>query len=136
MGIGVAMGTAIPEVKQAVDYFTLSCDQYGVAWWLEKKISEFKTKVLSSQGDGRKQEDFASFDLKIHNAIALNQNWAFTGYTPVGYKIDEAWLENYGLVNLISAKYPFNQPFVEFNLENIKKNGIWNVMPVFDGDHM
>ena len=24
-------------------------------------------------------------------------------------------------VNLISAKFPFNQPFVEFNLENIKK---------------
>ena len=38
-------------------------------------------------------------------------------------------------VILISAKYPFNQPFVEFNLENIKP-GIWNVMPVFDGDQM
>lgn len=24
-------------------------------------------------------------------------------------------------VNLISVKYPFDQPFVEFNLENIKK---------------
>ena len=71
------MGTAIPEVKQAADYITLSCDQDGVAWWLEKKISEFKTKVLSSQGDGRKQEDFASFDLKIHNAIALNQKCCF-----------------------------------------------------------
>ena len=78
--------------------------------------------MLSSQGDGIKQEDFASFDLKIHNAIALNQKMgAFTGYTPGGYKIDETMLENDGLVKLISAKYPFNQPFVEFNLENIKK---------------
>ena len=49
-GIGVAMGTAIPEVKQAADYFTLSCNQDGVAWWLEKKISEFKTKVLILKG--------------------------------------------------------------------------------------
>ena len=44
------MGNAIPEVKQAADYFTLSCDQDGVAWWLEKKISDFKTKVLILKG--------------------------------------------------------------------------------------
>lgn len=31
-GIGVAMGNAIPEVKQAADCITLSCDQDGVAW--------------------------------------------------------------------------------------------------------
>ena len=68
--------------------------------------------------------------------LPLIKNGAFTGYTPGGYKIDETMLENDGLVKLISVKYPFNQPFVEFNLENIKKNGIWNVMPVFDGDHM
>ena len=53
--------------------------------------------------------------------LPLIKNGAFTGYTPGGYKIDETMLENDGLVKLISAKYPFNQPFVEFNLENIKK---------------
>ena len=31
-GIGVAMGNAIPEVEQAADCITLSCDQDGVAW--------------------------------------------------------------------------------------------------------
>ena len=50
------------------------------------------------------------------------------------YPIDEQWLENDGLVNLISAKYPFDDPHMDYNPKKVK-TGIWNVMPVSTGDH-
>jgi len=37
-GKGVAMGNAIPEVKAVVNEVTLSCDEDGVAVYLEKNI--------------------------------------------------------------------------------------------------
>lgn len=50
------------------------------------------------------------------------------------YPINEDWLENDGLVNLISAKYPFDDPHTEYNYRIIGR-GCWNVMPVSTGDH-
>lgn len=50
------------------------------------------------------------------------------------FPIDENWLENDGLVNLVSAKYPFDDPYTDYNPNDIQK-GIWNVMPVSTGDH-
>lgn len=54
--------------------------------------------------------------------------------TSTDYYIDETWLENDGLVNLVSAKYPFDDQWTEYDSNNIQK-GIWNVMPVSTGDH-
>lgn len=50
------------------------------------------------------------------------------------YPIDETWLENDGMVNVISAKYPFTDEWQDFDSENIVK-GKWNVMPVLKGHH-
>ena len=50
------------------------------------------------------------------------------------YPIDKSWLENDGLVNLVSAKYPFDDPHTDYDADNIQK-GIWNVMPLSIGDH-
>lgn len=50
------------------------------------------------------------------------------------FKIDETWLPNDGLVNVVSAKYPTGEEWQEFDSENIVK-GKWNVMPTRDGDH-
>ena len=50
------------------------------------------------------------------------------------FPIDESWLENDGLVNVVSAKYPFDEPHTEYNPSDIRK-GVWNVMPVSTGDH-
>ena len=60
---------------------------------------------------------------------------SLTGKTDGGIVIDESWLENDGLVNTCSALYPMYQPHTEFNSANVKA-GTWNVMPVYDGDHM
>lgn len=50
------------------------------------------------------------------------------------FPITDEWLENDGLVNLISAKYPFDDPHTDYNPDSIE-TGIWNVMPVSTGDH-
>ena len=41
---------------------------------------------------------------------------------------------NDGLVNIGSAKHPDNQPFKDFDPDNIE-TGIWQVMPEQEGDH-
>lgn len=58
-----------------------------------------------------------------------------TGTTPGGYVVDERWLENDGLVNTYSALAPIGNDSVKFDAENIQP-GVWNIMPVYNGDHM
>ncbi len=53
-------------------------------------------------------------------------------YTGVIY--NEHWLANDALVNTESAKYPLDEPFTEYDASSIEK-GVWNVMPVSEGDH-
>ena len=59
----------------------------------------------------------------------------FIGTTKGGFRIDESWQENDGLVNTISEKFPIGQPHVDYDETNIQK-GTWNVMPIYKGDHM
>jgi len=50
------------------------------------------------------------------------------------FKIDKTWLPNDGLVNVVSAKYPFGEAWQDYDANNIR-SGIWNVMPTRNGDH-
>lgn len=59
----------------------------------------------------------------------------YTGATKGGYVIDESWQMNDGLVNTISAKAPFGAPQKEYEEGNVQ-TGVWNIMPVMNGDHM
>lgn len=59
----------------------------------------------------------------------------FTGVTRGGFVIDESWQENDGLVNTCSALAPMYQPSAEY-VEDAVIPGVWNIMPVYDGDHM
>lgn len=131
-----------------------------------------------SNTDGRSEEDFASYDMYIDNALRMNKDiltledsyyfsfacsateqqvdgtyhpkkgkvetlflasskamGSYTGVTEGGYVIDESWQENDGLVNTVSALVPSDAPYKSYDAENVEK-GIWNVMPVYDGDHM
>ena len=55
--------------------------------------------------------------------------------TPAGFEVDETWFMNDGLVNTISAIAPFGAPQKEYEQGNVSR-GIWNIMPIYDGDHM
>lgn len=58
----------------------------------------------------------------------------YSGKTVGDFQIDETWRENDGLVNVVSARYPINDEWQDFNSEKIVK-GKWNVMPTLTGDH-
>ncbi len=60
---------------------------------------------------------------------------AYAGKTQAGTVIDSTWRENDGLVNTISAVAPMGAPFRQLDRACIVP-GIWNVLPVYDGDHM
>lgn len=50
-----------------------------------------------------------------------------------GIITDESWRENDGLVNTPSGRNPIDEPAKEY--DGIIEPGIWNVMPVLQGDH-
>ncbi len=64
-------------------------------------------------------------------AIAMG---TYTGTTDGGIVIDEKWQKNDGLVNVISAQHPANEEWIDYNQDEVER-GIWNVMPVKNGDH-
>ena len=51
-------------------------------------------------------------------------------------KIDESWLPNDGLVNVVSAQCPADEEYIEYNeqIEEIMR-GQWYVFPTIEGDH-
>lgn len=81
-----------------------------------------------------KQVPLAStFPILYPFAIAMG---SYSGSTAGGLVIDEAWQENDGLVSVVSAKYPFNEPYTDIPEDAAEiQRGIWNVAPVRTGDH-
>ncbi|MBQ5824228.1 MAG: helix-turn-helix domain-containing protein [Clostridia bacterium] len=61
------------------------------------------------------------------------------GYTDTSesapVKIDESWLPNDGLVNVVSAQSPSDEPAVAFSQGVEIERGTWYVLPTRDGDH-
>ena len=64
-----------------------------------------------------------------------NELGSLKGTTEGGYVVDERWFENDGLVNTFSASAPSSAPSKAFD-ENEITAGVWNIMPVYRGDHM
>ena len=85
------------------------------------------------QPDGTQYPDSKKTEILYYSrSIQIGR---YTGVTPEGFVIDESWQENDGLVNTVSALAPVGAPQKPVDRKHIEK-GIWNVMPVFDGDHM
>ncbi len=76
-----------------------------------------------------------SSTLKILYPVAVAMG-SYSGTTSGGIVIDSSWQENDGLVNVVSARYPFGEEFVSLSEkpEEIRK-GIWNVAETRRGDH-
>ncbi len=51
------------------------------------------------------------------------------------YKIDSSWLPNDGLVNVVSARYPFTDAHEDYSVGTELRTGKWYVMPTRKGDH-
>ena len=52
-----------------------------------------------------------------------------------GVVIDSTWLPNDGLVNVVSAQYPFDDAHVNYVADGDIKSGQWYVFPTLTGDH-
>ena len=59
---------------------------------------------------------------------------SWQGKTPGGITVDSAWLPNDGLVNVISAEYPFGDPHTVLG-EDAPEKGVWSVAPLQTGHH-
>ena len=55
--------------------------------------------------------------------------------TAWGILVDNSWLPNDGLVNVISGKYPFTEPYRAYDPDNLRA-GVWQVMPMVEYDHI
>ena len=86
--------------------------------------------VKSKDGNYRPKQGIEAFLVMRSCLIG-----AYTGRTKDGMEIDDRWRENDGLVNTISAAYPIGAPHKKLDTDHIEP-GIWNVFPVYDGDHM
>ncbi|MBQ9326348.1 MAG: hypothetical protein IJ246_11310 [Clostridia bacterium] len=67
--------------------------------------------------------------------MRASQIGAYTGQTAGGIHLDQSWQENDGLVNTLSSQSPYGAPSCPLEPSHIVP-GIWNVYPVFAGDHM
>ena len=153
-------------------------DSTGLTNNIQYALSNLIRMATGGEDDGRSAEDYASFDMYIDNALAMNKDiltlentyyfsfactateqnsdgtyspvsgkmeslfvasskamGAYTGVTEGGYVVDESWQENDGLVNTKSALAPSDAPSVQYDTENVDM-GIWNIMPIYSGDHM
>lgn len=59
----------------------------------------------------------------------------FQGVTYDGIELGADWKMNDGLVNTCSALAPSSAPSTHYDPDNIEP-GIWNIMPIYSGDHM
>ena len=86
-------------------------------------------------GDGSQVPEAGMWALFRGPAAAMGLRRA-PYYTAGGTLIDDAWLPNDGLVNVISARFPFGEPHRDYDPADVRP-GVWQVMPVIDVyDHM
>lgn len=103
------------ETQENVYYFSYACD------------------VTYVDDDGNRTFDRSDLEMLFRGSAGRIVNW--TGTTPSGYVLDESWQANDGLVNTVSAIAPFNAERTDYTEGNVSA-GIWNVMPIYHGDHM
>lgn len=103
------------ETQENVYYFSFACD------------------VTLPDENGNRTFDPNDLEFLFQGSAGRMSKWS--GTTPSGYVIGREWQANDGLVNTISAIAPHNAPKTDFSADSINP-GIWNVMPIYHGDHM
>lgn len=103
------------ETQKDVYFFSYACD------------------VTYLDESGSRTFDRSDLELLFRGSAGRMTKW--TGETATGDKLDEKWQANDGLVNTISAIAPYNAKRTYYSEGNVN-SGIWNVMPIYHGDHM
>ena len=88
----------------------------------QKGIYYFSYAGLATEPDaeGNQVPGDAVWSMFTDSCVAMGKKRApYT--TPGGVRIDERWLPNDGLVNLVSAQYPFGEPHRPYNAKKIQR---------------
>lgn len=93
----------------------------------------FAANATIQQDDGTYAPDKNKMESLFQRSSELMGS--FEGTTFDGIELSKEWQMNDGLVNTCSALAPSSSPSKNFEQENIEP-GIWNIMPVYYGDHM
>ncbi len=91
----------------------------------------YSTTNLSMLTGNQVPDMTSTLAILIPTALLMGK---YSENTVTDFPIDETWLENDGLVNVVSAKYPAGDEWQDYDAENIV-TGKWNVMPVRRGHH-
>lgn len=114
-----------------VDRAMSLCD----TWETQDNVYYFSFACDVTQPDENGNRIFDKNDLEYLFSGSAGRMVSWTGTTPSGYVIGKEWQANDGLVNTISAIAPYNAPKIDFSADSVNP-GIWNVMPIYRGDHM
>ena len=132
--------TAEPDGRSAEDY--AAYDMYiDHALALNERISTLPgtyyfavpCSATEAAEDGGQRPIRSRMEAMFRRSSA--QMGQYTGITAGGLVIGEDWQENDGLVNTVSAMAPLNAPSTNYNPDSVEP-GIWQIMPVYRGDHM
>lgn len=93
------------ETQKDVYFFSYACD------------------VTYLDESGSRTFDRSDLELLFRGSAGRMTKW--TGETATGYKLDEKWQANDGLVNTISAIAPYNAKRTDYSEGNVN-SGIWN----------
>ena len=135
-------GSTAGETDGRVDYDYANYDlKIDNALELNKSISTLKNVYYFSfpcsstdkAGDGTYRPDTDITETMFVKSARLMG--MYKGKTDGGVDINDDWLENDGLVNVISALAPEGAPQKQYE-EGKVKTGEWNIMPTYRGDHM
>ncbi len=74
-------------------------------------------------------------EMEILFRTASKAMGSYDAVTDGGVVLDNSWYMNDGLVNTISAMAPFDAPSTVYDENHVEK-GVWNIMPIYNGDHM
>ncbi|MBP9989711.1 MAG: hypothetical protein KBT46_09480, partial [Ruminococcus sp.] len=131
---------AVKNVMQSTDDNVakdLMCD--GVEEFNQRTGTEDNVYYFSYAFSTTKTVPLVNTEIPLPSTLAILQPFAtlmgaYKENTQTDFSIDKSWRENDGLVNVVSAKYPFGAPHTDYDKDNIR-TGIWNVMPLSVGDH-
>lgn len=101
---------------------------------LEDNIYYFSYSYLTTHQSPLSEHQVANADTLLVLIPFANLIGRYSANTVTDYPIDESWLPNDGLVSVVSAQKPSDDPGVDFDAKHIVR-GRWNVMPTLPGDH-
>lgn len=128
--------TAVNRVRDSDDHILRDLSFSG-AMELNEKIEISKNiYYFCYYASGAPGEEFSTKYMKFPLLKLFGRLIAtisFPSDGEYGITFSEEWHENDGLVNVPSARNPFDEPGKDFN--GSPEKGVWNIMPAIKGDH-